>query len=167
MNTRSFASMALTALLAFVLGAAGVALAQQSGPGSIATPPPPPQKFICESDSSTCHCKGAADCVDLKNSGQCAGAITAKEVNASCTWIGPPKTPEPTAMIKRPAAKLAAGAPKPPVPYACEYSGKKVKGCICRNVGDCLKLDDSKLCGSNAIVDNQKVPGAGTCGDWM
>lgn len=163
----------LIAALALGAGSASLALPspQQSGPATVSAPRPKPHKFVCDNETNKCECTGASDCVDLKGSGQCADALTAKVKTASCTWVGPPPKPG-TSMTRAPSSRLAAGTtgPKPlvkyglgtlqnapgrpnPMPYQCEFKGGKVVGCACTGISDCLKLDDSGLCGTKKIED--------------
>ena len=139
------------------------------GPAVIGTQPSPPQKYVCgeEFGSKLCQCTGAADCVDMKNGGQCTDAIvTLTKSMGQCSWKGPPSQ-QPTAYTPRPSRGPAtlAGAPNPQ-PYGCKYKGDTVLGCSCKDLMDCLKLDDTKLCGAHPIVDVDPGKGSGKCGSY-
>jgi len=62
-------------------------------------------------------------------------------------------------MTRRPTDTIAP--PTDVTPYACEFKDKKVLNCGCKDVADCLKLDDSGLC-PDPIRDIGK--GEGYCG---
>jgi hypothetical protein len=174
-NLSQMFGRARVALIAVVVLASGLGVhaagAQSTpgapGPAAITAPPPPPQKYVCgdEGSGKLCQCTGAADCVDMKNGGQCTDAIVNFSKNmGQCTWKGPPSQ-NPTATTMRPTRGPSTVAPASHAQfYGCKYKGDQVVGCSCKDVQDCLKLDDTKLCGNSPIVDVDPNKGSGKCG---
>lgn len=155
----------LVMLAGLLLGGGGMSMAlavQQSAPRTLAAPKGPPQKFTCGSEQMKCTCHGAEDCIGMKNSGQCSGAVTGVGSTGSCTWRGPKPSGATPMTMKPTAPNRIAAAPTGPKPYWCEFDKKgSVQGCACTNVSDCIKLSDSGMCGSKPIKDHN---GGGTCG---
>lgn len=163
MGYGSFGRMIIVIVIGVLIGVGGANLALASQKNTLSARPAQPQKFTCTNEGMKCTCSGAEDCVGMKNSGQCSGGVTGKGSTGSCTWIGP-KPSNGTPLTKPGTGRLALGAaPPPPNPYWCEFNSKGgLKGCACTDVSDCIKLDDSKMCGSNPIKDYNS---GGICGN--
>lgn len=162
MPSKSSVKVVAIAFCGLVLGGAGTGFAlvsQPPGPGGITAGAPEPQKFSCDSQKMKCECDGVTNCIDMKNSGQCKGKVTARGSVGTCTWAGPPPKSG-TAMVQRPKPTIANSSGVKP--YICDFKDKKVINCGCKDVSDCLKLDDSGMCGSDPIRDIGG--GEGYCG---
>ena len=72
-------------------GAAGTAMSPRLAPqqfdNEVLSPfEEEPLSYACESSTNKCICKGVADCMNMKGSGDCHGAQVYDDVGGYCRW---------------------------------------------------------------------------------
>jgi hypothetical protein len=77
------------------------------------------ENYSCQptSDLGLCNCRGTSDCIDMRNSGMCAGTLDCKGTGAQmhCTCLAAKTSPvNPDAPIRQPTEAPPPTSAKPP-----------------------------------------------------